>query len=177
MPTPAYIDLSLYLPAGGVNGFEINGHAVNGAGFVDSPFAGAIFELDPYRSILPMDRFNVELGTIYPTLLPDEPDFSVQRPSDDPSEVWAARCIADVTSERMDSTLGAEVVSLAYEVEDVSIVPAEYRTSYVLASHPASISSSRTSSDVDELPPSTKPSEEDVSFVPAEDRTSKVRRI
>lgn len=177
MPTPAYLDLSLYLPAGGLDGFELNGHAVNGVGFVDSPFSGVDFELDPYRSIQPMDRVAAGVGTIYPSLLATESDISVPRPADDPSEVWAPRCAVEVASERTGSALGIEVVSLAYEVEGVSIVPAEYRISYVLATHPASISSSRASSDVDELPPSTKPSEEDVSFVPAEDRTSKVRRI
>jgi hypothetical protein len=177
MPTPAYIDTDLYLPVGGVNGFELNGHAVNGAGFVDSPFAGAIFTLDPYRSILPMGRFNVELGPVYPSLLPDELDLSTQVPAEDPSEVWAFRGLTEVGSERSASSMAAQEVSMELEVESVSMVPAEYRTAYVLASHPASVTSTRAASDVDELPPSTNPSEEHVSTVPAEDRSTKVRRI
>jgi hypothetical protein len=177
MGTPAYIDLSLYLPLGGVNGFELNGFAVNGVGFVDSPFAGSTFALDPYRSILPGEPQDANLRAIYPSVLPDSNVVSYQGSNQVVSEVWVARCSAEVASERADSTLGAEVVSLAYEVEGVSLVPAEYRTAYVLASHPASITSTRADSDVDELPPSEKPSEGNVSYVPAEDRTSKVRRV
>jgi len=177
MGTPAYIDLSLYLPLGGVNGFELNGHAVNGVGFVDSPFAGSVFELDPYRSVLSGEPQSADLRPVLPSVLSDSNAVSYQGSNQVISEIWAARCVAEVATERDGSSLTAEVVSLALEVEDVSVVPVEYHTAYVLADHPASISSSRTSSDVDELPPSTKPSEEDVSFVPAEDRTSKVRRI
>lgn len=177
MGTPAYIDLSLYLPLGGVNGFELNGFAVNGAGFVDSPFAGSTFALDPYRSILPGEPQDANLRAIYPSVLPDSIAISYQGSDQIVSEVWSARCSAEVASERADSTLGVEVVSLAYEVEDVSLVPAEYRTAYVLASHPSSEPQSRASSDVDKLPPSEKPIEDNVSYVPAEDRTSKVRRI
>lgn len=177
MPTPAYLDLSLYLPAGGVNGFELNGHAVNGVGFVGSPFSGSTFTLDPYRSILESEPQETDLRTIYPSLLAAEPDVSVPGPADDPSEVWAPRCAAEVTSERTDSTLGIEVVSLAYEVEDVSVVPPEYRTSYVLATHRSTTSADRADSYLDQLPPSQKPDTGNVSYVPAEDRTSKVRRI
>lgn len=67
MPTPAYIDTALYLPLGGVNGFEVNGYSVNGVGIVDSPFAGVVFQLDPYRSILPLDRANVDLVAVDPS--------------------------------------------------------------------------------------------------------------
>jgi hypothetical protein len=177
MANPALIDLALYLPAGGVNGFEINGHAVNGAGFVDSPFAGVIFELDPYRSIFEGDRRTADVGTILPSLLPDCGNTSYQGSDQVVSEVWAPRCSAETTATRVDSEVTAEVVSLAFEIEGVSVVPVEYNTAYVLASHPAITTSSRTDSELDALPPSAEPSEQDVSFVPAEDRTTKIRRI
>lgn len=176
MPTPAYIDTDLYLPLGGVNGFELNGFAINGVGFVDSPFAGGEFELDPYRSILQMDRFNVGLLPIYPSALAAELDLSVQVASEGPSEVWAPRCSANVISEGMDSSVGAEVLSLALEVDTVSFVPTEYRTAYVVATHPASLPCTTNDSDVDEVPPSTTPDEVDVSVVPTEYRSVTVQR-
>lgn len=177
MPTPAYIDTDLYLPLGGLNGFELNGFAVNGAAFVESPFAGSPFALDPYRSIVAGEPQEASLRPIYPSVLPDSNAVSYQGSDQVVSEVWAARCVAEAASERTGSSVEAEVSSLALEVDAVSVVPAEYRTAYVLATHPATISSSRTDSDVDKLPPSEKPSEDNVSIVPAEDRTSKVRRI
>ena len=63
------------------------------------------------------------------------------------------------------------------EVESVSVVPAEYRTAYVLATHPTTATSGRAVSDVDKLPPSAESNGVDVSSVPAEGRTTKVRRI
>jgi hypothetical protein len=176
MPTPAYIDTTLYLPLGGVDGFELNGFAVNGVGFVDSPFAGVAFELDPYRSILQGEPQSADLRAIYPSVLPDSNAISYQGNDQVVSEVWAPRCIVEAPSERVESSLEAEVVSLAYEVEGVSIVPAEYRTAYVLATHPASTPPERKDSDVDELPPSEEPDEVDVSVVPPEPRTAKVPR-
>jgi hypothetical protein len=177
VPTPAYIDLTLYLPEGGVNGFEINGHAVNGVGFVDSSFAVGTFTLDPYRSILSGEPQDADLRAIYPSVLPGSVATSYQGSDQAVSEVWAPRCSAEAPAERVGSKLTTEVISLAYEVEGISTVPVEYRTAYVLATHPAGTLPERKSSDVDRVPPSTKPSEEDVSTVPAEDRTSKVRRI
>lgn len=177
MPTPAYIDLTLYLPLGGVNGFELNGFAVNGFGFVESPFAGSTFALDPYRSILEGEPQEANLCAVLPSVLAADPNFSVQVSGDDPSEVWAARISVEVTPERVGSELAAEVVSLADEVDSVSIVPAEYRTAYVLATHGSTTSGDRTDSNLDQLPPSQEPDEEEISTVPAEDRTSKVRRI
>ena len=177
MPTPAYLDTTLYLPAGGVNGFEVNGHAVNGVGFVDNPFAGATFGLDPYRSILPMDRGNVDLGSLDPSYVFPEHNLSVQGSETRVASVWAARGGAEVGGERQETYLGADPVSLAVEVESISVVPAEYRTAYVLATHPATTSGDRRDSIVPELPPSQKQDQLDVSVVPQEDRTSKVRRI
>lgn len=177
MPTPAYIDLLLYLPVGGINGFELNGHDINGVGFVDSPFAGATFTLDPYRSIL-LDEFQESYySPLLPSLLPDEPDFSVQISADDPSEVWAARGEAEVGAERNEASLTAKKVSLADEVSHISLVPPEYRTAYVMATHHSITSSDRADSDLDSLPPSQELDKDLVSYVPAEDRTSKVRRI
>lgn len=177
MPKPAYIDTDLYLPLGGINGFEVNGFAVNGAAFVESPFASSTFTLDPYRSILPGDPQDASLCATFPSLIADEPNFSVQRPAEDSSVLWAARDEAAMAGERTTSSERTQEVSMAYEVEGVSVVPAEYRTAYVLADHPASITSTITVSDVDEQPLSSEPSEVDVSTVPAESRTTKVRRI
>lgn len=176
MGAPAYIDLSLYQPLGGVNGFELNGFAVNGFAYVDSPFAGGTFTLDPYRSFVPGEPQDANIRAIYPSVLPDSVAISYQGSDPVVSEVWAPRCSAEAPAERMDSSVGAEVVSLALEVDTVSLVPAEYRTAYVLATHPASTPSERTDSDVDELPPSQEPSEVDVSIVPPEYRTVKVPR-
>jgi len=176
MGTPAYIDESLYLPLGGVNGFEINGFAVNGFGFVDSPFAGGTFTLDPYRSILPGEPQAADLRAIYPSVLSDSNAVSYQGDDQTVSEVWAPRCSAEAPAERAGSSVTAEVVSLAYEVEGISIVPAEYRTAYVLATHPASAPPERKDSDVDELPPSQEPDQVDVSIVPPEYRKVKVPR-
>jgi hypothetical protein len=177
VPTPAYIDTALYLPAGGVNGFEVNGFAVNGVGFVDSPFAGVEFGLDPFRSILPMDRAEVDLVAINPSVLFPEHNLSVQGSEVREASVWAARGMAEVGGERQETNLGADPVSLALEVEDISVLPPEYRTSYVLATHPSTTSGDRRGSSVGELPPSQEPDQTYVSVVRAEDRTSKVRRI
>jgi hypothetical protein len=177
MPTPEYLDLSLYIPAGGVDGFELNGFAVNGVGFVDSPFAGSTFALDPYRSILAGEPQETDLRPFYPSMLAADPNLSVQVSADISSEVWAARCSAEVISNRSSSAVGPESVSLKPQVEDISSLSPEYRTSYVLASHPSSLSPSRGASELDKLPPSRKAGEIDISYVPAEDRTSRVRRI
>jgi len=176
MSTPAYIDTALYLPLGGINGFELDGFAVNGAAFVDSPFAGVTFELDPYRSILQGEPQAADLRPIYPSMFSDSNAISYQGSDQVVSEVWAPRCSAETPAERVDSSVADEVVSLAYEVEGVSVVPVEYRTTYVLATHPASTPPERTDSDVDESLPSTEPSEGDVSIVPPEYRTVKVPR-
>ena len=177
MPTPAYIDTSLYLPLGGINGFELNGFAVNGVGFVDSPFAVGTFALDPYRSILPGEPQQANICAISPSYLGAEHNLSVQRSAEDPPVLWAARSETTANGERQSSSAAADKVALELQVESISMVPFEYRTSYVLADHPASITSTRAASDVDELPPSESPSEETVSTVPAEYHTSKVRRI
>lgn len=176
MPTPAYLDLALYLPLGGVDGFELNGHAVNGVGFVDSPFVGTTFELDPYRSILSPERGEAAVVTILPSLLNPEPNLSVQRMDTTESTVWDARCESALRGERQESSITVTEVSLDLKIESVSFVPAEYRTAYVLADHPATTESTRRDSLVDELPPSQEPDTEDVSVVPAEDRTTKVPR-
>jgi len=177
MPIPAYVDTSLYLPLGGVNGFEVNGFDVNGVGLVDSPFAGVEFRLDPYRSVLSLDRSEVDMVAIFPTLLNPESFVSVQRGETLEAEVWAARGESTVDSERNETELAATQMALVNEVESISVVRTEYRTSYVLASHPASLSEDRAISDVDKLPLSYEPDTVDVSVVPAEDRTTKVRRI
>ena len=176
MPTPAYIDLSLYLPAGGVNGFELNGFAVNGVGFVDSPFAGSTFALDPYRSILEGEPQATDLRAIYASLLPTQPDLSVQVGETREASLWPPAILAEVDCERRDSSVPIEVVSATNAVESVSLVPAEYRTAYVLADHPSTTTSDRKDSDVDQLPVSTEPSEVEISVVPPEYRTVKVRR-
>lgn len=176
MPTPAYIDLTLYLPLGGINGYELNGHAVNGAAFIDSPFAASTFTLDPYRSIVEGEPQATDLRAILASLLPDEPDLSVQRPGDSPSEVWAARCEIDVGAERIETSLTAEVVSLTDVVSNVSLVPPEYRTAYVLATHSSTTAGDRKDSDLDTIPPSTEQDTTDVSIVPPEYRTVKVPR-
>lgn len=177
MPTPAYLDTDLYLPLGGVNGFEVNGFAVNGFGFVDNPFFGVEFQLDPYRSILPMDRGEVDLGSIDPSLLAAQPSVSAPRTEDLEVQVWAPRCESEVRPERVEASLAATPMALVDEVEAISFVPTEYRTAYVLASHPATLSQDRALTQVEELPPSQKQDQLDVSVVPQEDRTSKVRRI
>ncbi len=176
MPTPAPLDLSLYLPLGGVNGFELNGHAVNGVGFVDSPFAGSIFELDPFRSILSMERAGVSIEPVLPSLVSPELAISVQRREATEATLWAPRCETSLGSERQETEIPAIEVSLELEVESVSLVPAEYRTAYVLADHPAKTAHTRRDSYVDELPPSQKPDEGAISYVPAEDRTTTVPR-
>lgn len=177
MPTPAYLDTTVYLPAGGLNGFEVNGHAVNGVGFVDNPFFGVVFELDPYRSLLLDERDDSVAAAVLPSLLDSENRGSVQVVLETETQVWAARGQAEVGGERQETYLGADPISLAVEVEDVSVVPPEYRTAYVLATHPATTSGDRRDSIVPELPPSQKQDQLDVSVVPQEDRTSKVRRI
>lgn len=176
MPTPAYIDLSLYLPAGGVNGFELNGFAVNGVGFVDSPFAGGTFTLDPYRSIVEGEPQQTDIRAIYPSLLSAECDLSIQSAGPDPSILWAARCEADVDGERQSSSVTAEGVSMEIEVSYVSMVFAEFRTTYVLATHPSSNTSDRQSSEEPPVVPSLASDEVEVSEVPAESRTTKVPR-
>lgn len=176
MPTPAFLDLTLYIPAGGVNGFELNGHAVNGVGFADNPFFGVIFELDPYRSILSPERGEAAVVTILPSLLNPEHNLSVQRMETAESTVWDARCESALRGERQASSITVTEVSLDLEIESSSFVPAEYRTAYVLADHPATAESARRDSLVDVLPPSQEPDTEDVSVVPAEDRTTKVPR-
>lgn len=177
MPTPAYIDTALYLPLGGVNGFEVNGFPVNGVGIVDSPFAGVEFQLDPYRSILPLDRQDVDLVAVYPSLLFPEYNLSVQGSEVRQASVWSDESVVQVDAERLSSSVEATFESLELPVESVSYVAAEYRTSYVLATHPSSKGADRASSDVAAIPDSQEPSEYDVSTVPQEDRTSVVRRI
>jgi len=176
MPTPTYIDESLYLPLGGLNGFELNGFAVNGAAFVDSPFAGSPFALDPYRSVLPGEPQGANLRAIYPSVLPDSVAVSYQGSDQVVSEVWAPRCSTEAPAERKDSSVAAEFVSLAYEVEGISLVPSEYRTAYVLADHPSTSTSDRQSSEEPPVVPSLAPDEVEVSEVPAESRTTKVPR-
>jgi len=176
MPTPAYIDTGLYLPLGGVNGFELNGYAVNGVGYVESPFAGSAFDLDPYRSILKGESQQNSLAALYPSFLPTEPDFSVQVSAEEASLLWAARCEAEVDRERNVSELTAQEVSLGLEVSDVSMVPAEYRTAYVVADNPAILGGVGAGSSVDELPPSEEPDTVDVSVVPKEYRKVTVPR-
>jgi hypothetical protein len=177
MPKPAYIDTSLYLPLGGINGYEVNGFAVNGVGFVESPFAVGTFALDPYRSILPGEPQNADLRAVLPSFLTGESNLSVQRSAEDSSVLWAARNNAEMAGDRQASSEKTQERSMAIEVESISIVPAEYRTSCVLASYPASITSTTSVSDVDAAPSTQKESESNVSTVPAEDRTTKVRRI
>lgn len=176
MPTPAYLDLALYLPAGGVNGFELNGHAVNGVGFVDSPFAGATFVLDDFRSIVVDERDDSDVSAVLATILQGEDRDSVQVLLETEAQLWAPVCESDVRSERAASEQGVDPVSLALEVEGVSMVHPEYRTAYVLADHPAETEHTRSDSDVAELTESQKQDEADVSSVPAEDRTTKVPR-
>jgi hypothetical protein len=176
MPTPAYIDTDLYLPLGGVNGFELNGYAVNGVGYVESPFAGSVFELDPYRSILEGEPQQNALAAFYASILPTEPDLSVQVSAEVASLLWAARCEAEVERERNLSELAAQEVSLELEVSHVSMVPTEYRTAYVLATHPSLLEPTSAGSSVDELPPSEEPDTVDVSVVPKEYRKVTVPR-
>lgn len=177
MPTPAYIDTALYLPLGGVNGFEVNGYPVNGVGIVDSPFAGVVFQLDPYRSILPLDRANVDLVAVYPSLLFPEYNLSVQGSEVRESSVWADEGVVQVDAERRSSSVENALGSVELPVERVSYVAPEYRISYVLATHPSTKRADRASSDVGAIQESFQSAEVDVSVVPPEDRTSVVRRI
>lgn len=176
MPTPAYIDTTLFLPLGGINGFELNGFAVNGVGFVDSPFTLSTFTLDPYRSLVQGEPQQTDIRAIYPSLLSAECDISVQSVDPNPSILWAARGEANVDGERKASTVERQRVSIELQVEGVSLVPAEYRTAYVLASHPSTLANVIKVSDVDALQASATPDEVSVSVVPKEYRTVTVKR-
>ncbi len=177
MPTPAFIDLSLYLPQGGVNAFEVNGAAVNGAAFVDSPFAGVDFAPDPYRSILSPGRREADLVAPAPSLVNFEPNSSVQVDCPNETLVPPPRTETTLEAQRLTSKLFPDDVSLAIEVEDVSYVRSDYRVSFVRADHPSSRSGDISLSSVEVVPASQTNDEVDVSYVPAEDRTSTVRRI
>jgi hypothetical protein len=177
LPTPAYLDTALYLAAGGVNGFEVNGFPVNGVGFVDNPFAGVDFELDPYRSILPMDRGGASLGSVAPSLTPVERDISIQGFEVREAVLWANPRLSEVEFERSQALLEATPNSLELSTESVSCVAFEPRISYVLAVHPSTKDADITSSSVSKTLSSQKPDELDITVVPPEDRRSIVRRI
>jgi hypothetical protein len=176
MANPAFIDLSLYLPAGGVNGFEVNGHAVNGAGFVDSPFAGVAFELDPYRSILQGIGSLSVLQMEIPAVVPPERAGSYQRAEIREALLHANRNQAELPCERDTSILEAEMVSAQPEVCDISYVRAEYRISLVGADHPSLTESSRQESELDAMVVSQLPEPVQVSVVPPEYRSTTVPR-
>ena len=120
---------------------------------------------------------HVNAYSIYSSVQPVEPNLSVQGFDEATSLLWAARCEAEVDGERQSSDVATQEISMELEVESVSVVPAEYRTAYVLATHPTTATSGRAVSDVDKLPPSAESNGVDVSSVPAEGRTTKVRRI
>jgi hypothetical protein len=176
MANPAFIDLALYLPAGGVNGFEVNGHAVNGAGFVDSPFAGIVFALDPYRSILTGVGNTSDVFPVMPSVAPPELTVVCERSEDRETPIPANRNQAELSSDRVSSEVETEMVSAEPEVSNISYVRAEYRTVVIPAGWGSDVFSTRTVSVEANVENSRGPDETETSYVRRENRAVKIPR-